>query len=198
MGLLQSPDPSIKLARQYGIRGLFTPEIVPSLQPVVLIDDLTGDDLTNVPSRIASGSIDVVGVLGEITVVRFETPPNTIARIFQVRIKPETSTDIQLHYGASAVAPATFVAGVFTDGRLRSKGEIPAARIGGDTVAVAPTPRNYTLPGQQTRALTPLMDVNFVIGRTDAFDFLEFWQGETDKDWQFDIMWEEFTAAIVK
>lgn len=197
MGFLQSPDPSKKLARQYGIRGLFSPELVPSLQPVVLIDDLTGG-VENNPRRIATVLASETGVAAEFTVMRFETPPRIIAHITQLIVRPETSVPVNIHWGSSVAAPATFVAGAFTDGRLRARGEVPAARLGSDTYGTGPTPLHYTLPGQSGTNLSFLRDVDWVMGRTDAFDFVEFVVSSADKDFTFGMVWEEFNADQVR
>lgn len=194
---LQSPDPSIKLARQYGIRGLFSPDLVPSLQPTVLIDDLTGG-VENNPVRLAVAVSKMAGVAAEFAVHRFETPPGIIARIIRIGMNVELNTLVQFHFGASVAAPATFLAGVLTDGRLRSKGELPAAKIGFDTYGTAPAVSDFQLAGQSTTNLMVFQEVNFIMGRIDAFDFLEVWHPVVDKDLNISWLWEEFTADAAK
>lgn len=197
MGFLQSPDPARKLARQYGIKGLFTPEIIPTLQPVVLIDDLVGG-IENNPVRLAVGVSNMAGVAAEFSVHRFETPPGIIARIIGMAMQVELNTLVQFHFGASVAAPASFKAGVLTDGRLRSKGELPAARIGFDTYGTAPAVSDFQLSGQATTNLVIFNKVDFIMGRTDGFDFLEVWHPVVDKDLNISWLWEEFNAEVVR
>lgn len=194
---LQSPDPAIKLAQQYGIRGLFSPDLVPSLQPVVVIDDLTGG-IENIPRRIATGTVTKTGVAATVTVFRFETPPGIIAHITKIWILPETGTDMDIHWGASVIAPATFSAGAYTDGRLRSEGQIPAARFGMDDYATPPTPTQGKLTANANNTLALTHDVSWIMGRTDAFDFLEIWDSAADQNLTVAITWEEFSAEPVR
>jgi len=197
MGLLQNPDPAIKLARQYGIRGIFTPEIVPSLQPVVLIDDLTGG-ISNEPQRICQASINITGVNAEKTIFRFETPPLVIAEIQAIYINPEASQIVDVFFGSFVAAPAAFTAGALTDGRLRSKGESPACRIGVDTYAAS----SSTIHGIFTvvAGVGSFNEVrpNWIIGRTDAFDFVELAGRTTDQNMTISIRWREFDAVAVR
>jgi len=197
MGFLQNPDPARKLARQYGIRGLFSPEIVPSLQPTVLIDDLTGG-INNEPQRIAVSQGTVTGVAAEFSVFRFETPPGIIARITDVASVLESGTLLHVHFGSSVAAPATLHNKAFTDGRLREAGESPAAFLGSDTYAVAPTPTHFELPGNTSNSTFIYQKVNWVVGQTDAFDFLEFSGAVADKNIQMMVQWIEYSADRVR
>lgn len=195
---LQTPDPSTKLVRQYGIRGLFSPDLVPSLQPVVLIDDLTGG-ISNEPQRIATAFIDVVGVAAEFTVVRFEVPPNVIAQITQLMLVPESTQRMIVGFGSSVAAPASLATSVYSDGRLRSNGQIPAGILGGDTYAAQMTGFSYFLPGNGSASTSVPRDVSWVIGRTDgSFDFLEIACANADQNLGVAIQWREFDAMAVR
>jgi len=197
MRLLQSPDPAIKLARQYGIRGFFTPDLVPSLQPVVLIDDLTGG-VENTPKRICVVDAAVTGVAAEFSVFRFETPSTIIAHITQIYVLPETDGEIHYHFGSSVAAPAAFVRGAITDGRLRLQGQVPASVLGQDTYAVAPTPIHGRFPGEATQQLAKVNQVDWWLGNTTSFDFLEIWTSLANNNATCSIVWEEFSAQVVK
>ena len=195
MGLLQSPDPAIKLARQYGIRGFFTPDLVPSIQPVVLIDDLTGN-LSNEPVRNANAFISIGGVAAEFTVARLEVGPGTMVQVTSVAAYPESSGFLKFSFGSQVAAPAAVAAGQYSDGRLRSAGQTPKAILGIDTYAVAPVLEAGVL-NSASSSFAPI-PVNWIFGRTDAFDFLEIWVVTADKNLNIGLQWTEYEAATVK
>jgi len=198
MGLLQNPDPAIKLARQYGIRGIFTPELVPSIQPVVLIDDLTSG-ISNEPQRICTSEGTINGVAAETTVFRFETPPNVIALITHVIFDPETNNHINISFGSSVAAPATLFAGVLTDGRLRSQGQTPACILGADTYAAGVGNPTLFLASNVSNPVQIFQEVNWVVGRTDGFfDFVEFAMTTVDQNMKMALQWTEFDAVEVR
>lgn len=197
MGFLQNPDPARKLARQYGIRGLFSPEIVPSVQPVTLIDDLTGG-ITNEPQRIGVGRAAVTGVAAESSVVRLETPPGIIAEIIEIYLFPATSTLINVFMGSFYAAPATFVAGQFTDGRLRLPGQQPALRIGVDTYAVANTAIHYTYTASSGTTTPVAWNPNWVMGSAASFDFIEITAATVNNTLLASIKWREYSADQVR
>jgi len=198
MGLLQSPDPAIKLARQYGIRGIFTPEIVPSLQPVVVVDDLS-PGISNEPQRIACAFLSVTGVAAETSVMRFEVGPNTICKITRVWTNPEGNTPTEFSFGTTVAAPATLATSFYSDGRLRSDGQTPAGVLGTDTFAVAPTNVCGQLAGNNAQQIVFWQEVDWVIGRTDgSFDFMTFHLSTVDQDWDFGIQWTEYVASEVR
>jgi len=202
MGLLQSPDPAQKLARQYGIRGIFTPELVPSIQPVVLIDDLSGT-VENTPQRICVASGTRTGAAGVFATFRIETPPGVIAEIMQITAFIETNALLNISFGAtpSVAAPTSLFIGQLTDGRLRSQGQVPAAILGALNELTLIAPIIFTIP------LTPVAAVfqtpwafPIVLGRTDGanFDFMELQCGTSDLDVTISMMWREFSAAEVR
>jgi len=199
MGLLQSPDPAIKLARQYGIRGIFTPEIVPSLQPVVLIDDLTGG-ISNEPQRIGIAQGTESAVAAQKTTFRFETPPNVIAQITHLFLNPATGGLVSVHFGSSTItAPATIHDKAYTDGRLRSKGESPACVWASDTFAAAITPIEFEFAATNSGTVNPMFHVNWIIGRTDeSFDFVELQVQSNNIAASMGISWIEFDAVAVR
>lgn len=199
MGLLQSPDPAIKLARQYGIRGIFTPEIVPSLQPVVMVDDLSGTQINNTPQRIATALGSVTGVAAESSVFRFEVPPNVIAQVTHFGVKNQANSFLQVNFGSFYTAPATIFTSVYTDGRLRGDGQVPAGILSADTFAVAATTNTLRFGATGSNQTSNWRDVNWIIGRTDGFfDFIEFTIDALDSDATFWLQWNEFDAVAVK
>jgi len=197
MGLLQTPEPAIKLARQYGIRGIFTPEIVPSIQPVTLIDDLSGG-ISNEPQRIACSFGSVTGVVAEFSTTRFETPPNVIAHIQNVMFQPEADNNIHVFFGSTVVAPATVFAGAYTDGRLRLQGQTPACIFSGDTYAVANAAQHLRMPGEATAQLSQWIPVNWIVGANQSFDFVEFEVPTADQNFQMSIQWTEYDSQTVR
>lgn len=195
---LQSPDPAIKLARQYGIRGLFSPDLIPSLQPVTIIDDLTGG-ISNEPQRIAVARVSIAGVAAEFSVARFETPPNVICHITQLLLRTETDDVIFAHFGSSVAAPATLVQGTYTDGRLRGAGQQAAGILGGDTYGTNATPAQFDLIGEANKGDLELSNVDWVIGRTDGFfDFVEIACSTVDLDFFVSMRWREYDAVEVR
>jgi len=197
MGLLQSPVPAQKLARQYGIRGVFTPEIVPSLQPVVLIDDLT-QGLSNEPLRIGASTGIQAGVAAEFTTFRFETPPGIIARITRILVTPASSGLVKIFFGSSVVAPATLFTKAFTDGRLRLAGEEPASFLGADTYAVVLAAQHIFLAGHSTANVVKWQEVDWVIGNTTSFDFFEIGNQNANNAMTVALQWTEESIVEVR
>jgi hypothetical protein len=194
---LQSPDPAIKLARQYGIRGLFSPDLVPSIQPVTLIDDLTGG-ISNEPQRIAVSWGTVAAVVAERSVFRFETPPNVIAQITSVAFQPSAAVHIDVSFGSTVAAPATVFVAEYTDGRLRNRGQSPACVFAADTYAVV-GPINMRFSANSSGALFLTYPVNWIVGDTGTqFDFVEFATGGSNLDFNMSIQWTEFDAVPVR
>jgi len=197
MGLLQSPDPAQKLARQYGIRGIFTPEIVPSLQPVVIIDDLS-KGISNVPQRIALARINQTFVANEFTIFRFETKPNVMAQIQRIGFVPSADTQLKVFFGSSKVAPASVVVGAYTDGRLRLKEQTPACILGADTYATALGAFHMELAGENTAQNIKWQEVNWIVGANDVFDFVEMQISTVATAGSLFMQWEEFDSTTVR
>jgi len=199
MGFLQDPGPSQKLAQQYGIRGLFSPDIVPSLQPVVLIDDLTGG-LAQIPQKICVASFGEAAVVGEVAVWRIETPPRVIARIDLI-MASGSSNNIAAFFGSSfAVTPANAATETYTDGRLRSQGRTPQCQIVSDT-QVATLAANDFIFTSSAGATTPVpFRPGWIFGRTDGenFDFIEFQVQAANAAIDVSMQWTEFDAQVVR
>jgi len=199
MGLLQNPDVASKLARQYGIRGIFSPELVPSLQPTVLIDDLTAG-ISNEPQRIAVAQVFVLGVNAEFTIFRFETPPGVIAQIEEVFMSTESNQIIEVFFGSFIAAPAALAVGALTDGRLRSQGQVPACILGGDTFAAKNSVIHNQFIGTSSVTVQTAIHPGWVVGRTDGanFDFLEMSCRTLDQNVSCSMRWREFDASEVR
>ena len=192
MGFLQSPDPAKKLARQYGIRGLFSPELVPSVQPVVLLDDLSGGHLSDTPQRQGSSRAVAPAVAAEVAYFRFEVPSNVIARIDRISVQPAASGLMQFFFGSSLAAPASTAANAYQDGRLRLSGEGPSGQLSFDTSAASLAVVHYELGTG--------FDISpgWVIGNTGSFDFLEMLGNTANSSVNLSINWTEYNATLVR
>jgi len=198
MGLLQSPTPAIKLARQYGIRGIFTPEIVPSLQPVVIIDDLASDNLSDNPVRIGTALALAPAVANERGIFRFETPTLVIAKVTKIGIQPSATVSMSVFFGSSFTAPATTAANAYTDGRLRLAGESPSCQLSFDTQAAALAVEHQRFGAASSGISATTIDVNWIIGNTTSFDFIEFATDTFNVACRLYLQWEEFDASVVR
>ena len=198
MGFLQSPDPARKLAQAYGIRGLFSPEIVPSLQPVTIIDDLTGG-ISNVPQRTAVGTATALAGALNISVVRFETQPGLIARVERLNIITQSAQRVKVNFGSTVAAPATVATtSAYTDGRLRLEGQTPQAILSHDDYLVGPSTNQMDLPGQSSSNLIFMQELNWVVGSATSFDFIEIFNTVVNNFLIVGLQWTEFDAAEVR
>jgi len=198
MGFLQSPDPARKLARQYGIRGLFSPELVPSLQPVVVLDDISGNQLTDSPVRIGSATGFEAAVVGERATFRLEAPTGVIARVSQVWTNGGAAINMNVFFGSSITAPSTTSANAYTDGRLRLAGENPQVQLSHDTQVAALAAIHTIIPVTTTISSDAIYNVNWVFGNTTSFDFIEIVAATVNTAVNMAFAWEEFDAKVVR
>lgn len=187
-----------ELRRAFKFVGRLAPRLDETISPVVVVAGLElGAPPGIVRSAVAEGN--QAAVVGQFGSFRFETPPNTLARIDALTFATTTAQMIGVAFGSQLAAPPTNVPPQFTDGRLRGSNAFPApnspagrmfrgAQAGAITVRfrfhspAAPDARRYQL-------------TNWYVGGLATFDFLEFQAFVANEAFRVNVEWTEWTGV---
>lgn len=176
----------------YNIVGRFRARIDETVVPVCIVDDFaTGSSFPEV--RRASAQFRQAAVALEHAVWRLETPPNVLAVIRLMDFLPDATGQVQIFFGSSFPAPGSFADKVFIDGRIRNRGETPAANLTFGTQVAGLATAHFALRPSATPVYMPFpMGVNWPIGQVNAFDFVEFSFITVNVGVRMSIVWDEY------
>lgn len=185
-------SPSALLSRAFRLAGRFPTYVDEIVVPLVVVADLS--QAGPIPeTRIAVARFSQAAVALESCICRLEVPAGVIARVTEVYpnvVAAGADSFISVFMGSSVPAPAALASKAFTDGRLRVRGETPAGVLAyGTQVAPLAVTHQY-LPAAQI--IGTRNHVDWVFGRPDAFDFIEFqFTANIDEFVRFSIQWTE-------
>jgi len=173
----------------YNVVGRYRARIDEVVVPVAIVDNLTqGGAFPEVRRAASKGLVSAVAL--ERAVWRFETPNNILAVIRQLSFRVTLTGRILVHFGSSIVAPGTFAPKAFIDGRLRNRGEEPAANfVFGTQVAVLGVEHMFYKVISTNGLFVP---VEWPIGQKNAFDFVEFLYDSENEAGEMGIVWDEY------
>jgi hypothetical protein len=184
---IQNPDVATQVHTQFNTVGRFRAQIDEVVVPVFVVGEAT------IPpeARTAVSSFNQAGVAAQRSTARLELPTGVIGRVTQIFTQDVSAVRIlSVFFGSSIVAPANTAPKAYTDGRRRARGEAPAGVLtfGTQVAALAVIHARLTVP--QNPGV--LMDVDWVFGRTNAFDFIEFQTPTVNEPLAMSITWTEF------
>lgn len=192
---VQNPRAGSALQREYDLRGRVNPMIDEMIVPVAIVSNLARQAGLPLTRRVAAFRFMGAGGAGFYSDQRLETPPNVFLELRQLRATTDTSGVLRVHFGSTITAPTSSATQAFMDGRLRAQGATPAARLYADNTYGA------QLTGSQLRfTLTAgtdlvLTGIDWPLGRTDAYDFLEFGHDTANASLQLSLVWDEYVPG---
>jgi len=174
----------------YNIVGRYRARIDETVVPVVVVDDFSGGG--GFPEvRRASAAFTRNAVANEHMVFRLETPPNVLAVIRQITARGSAASLLRVFFGSSFTAPSEIADKNFVDGRIRNRGEAPAAVVSFGTQTAALGTTNYIT---QVSLLDGIIinNLDWPIGQVGAFDFVEFASHGQNVSWNCALVWDEY------
>jgi len=189
---VQNANASQALHEEFNLVGRYRPQLDEVIVPVVVVANVEGSGIPN-PTRQAVSQGQNVADVAERSVFRFETPPGVFARITQLLIRNTAGDQFTtVFFGSTISAPATAASKTYIDGRRRAIGETPSCVLAHGTQIAALAQIHAILPSYRSTSGENLFNVDWLVGRTDAFDFVEMLGSALNATVDFTIFWEEF------
>lgn len=165
-------SPSLLLTAAFGLVGRFPTSMDENLVGNAVIADLSQAGPIPV-TRIASASCTINAVVAEFAVARLELPTGIVGRVRAIwlAVAGVAPTFANVFFGSSIAAPAGAAGKAYTDGRLRAMQLTPAGVLAFGTQAAGLAATHARLPMEIDAGIR--IPVDWVFGRTDAFDFIE-------------------------
>jgi len=174
----------------YNIVGRYRARIDETVVPVAIVDNFAeGGGFPEV--RRASATFRQAGVAGQVTVARFETPPNILGVIRQITLNVGGTGLVRAFFGSSIAAPANTAAKAFIDGRVRNRGEIPGGVLTFGTQVGALVATHWTCEVINTNGRI-VDNLLWPIGQVAAFDFMELEVNGNNVALDVAIVWDEY------
>jgi len=177
----------------YNVVGRYRARIDETVVPVAIVDNLTeGGAFPEI--RKASATATIGDVANEHAVWRLETPPNVLAVIRQITLGCGSNAILRVFFGSSVTAPGNIADKAFIDGRVRNRGEEPAAVLSFATQVAAITTTHYLVKVIATNGRV-LDNLSWPIGQKSAFDFVEFLDTNVNNAWDIAMVWDEYLIS---
>lgn len=148
---IQTPDVARRVARFFGIRGKYLPQVEEFIVPTILIGDLSVAGPPPI-ARHASCAFSITGVAARYSTVRLIAPIGVLCVLTDVYMHPQLTSYLTMGLMAGGAAPA--LVPTFTDTRLvdppRGSPETPAALVSSEARVAILTPiswRAYAVTG---------------------------------------------------
>lgn len=190
---VNNPRAAEQLRREFDVLGdRINLRMDDTVVPVAVISDLTAG-ASGVPTvRRSVCAFTIAAVAGEFPVWRFETPPGSFCVINRIHVVHSANSLVRAFWGASfAVVPAGLAAPALMDGRLRAESHLhPAANVVYDTQIPAIAAVHRFLQANSNLGIDNV--VEWVCGRTDLYDFIEFQAPTVNTTTTVSMEWDEF------
>ena len=194
---VNNPRAAEQLRQEYSVLGdRLNLQLDDVVVPVAVIADLTAGSGGIPLVRRAYAGFNQIAVAAEYTVWRLEVPTGVIAVVRRVLVRSPAADVGRVHFGASFAVPPTNVAAntQYMDGRIRGEqARTPAVHLVYDTqAAILAAPYDY-----MPNTVNPGYDnvVEWLCGRGDAWDFIEFCSTAVNQAILCRIEWDEYAIA---
>jgi len=185
------------LQKQFNLVGRYRAQLDEVIVPVAIVADVKGEGIP-AETRQAVSTFIVPAVAAELSVFRFEVPNGVYASLNRIMCQTSTDTFLVVFYGSSfAVTPTAPAVVTFVDGRRRARGEFPAGKVFFDTQIPQLAVPEDRIPLTRATSGPNWFDLGgMIVGRDDAFDFVEFAMVTSNLTLTVSMQWEEFIIAV--